>query len=622
MATTNEQLHSEFDEWHINHLENAGDPGTCSDNRLYDNNDSNKKHNGPADGLFSFTEEDGAHNKHMWDSYYVGDNNAYGMTDADLLTNQLNCQSSEMNLPTVEIRNKEIYGDICVNFATTDKAMKDGTPQFRMGSGSGDGDFINIDANGVSGSVGDLTDVGDQCTKADRDSGCSGDWEDSFGDCEMNGCSESTIDKVLGIQPAWFVNKDQMNANQEFESVAFTSSLAGCPLSDPRIQTCVMDGDGVGDTPGCGLGSDEGEDGAVSICRRSQDDYKEDNIVNCCLNIDQDSNAEDFSRCPKDYCKSARIPLTTVNEEGEDVIENKFALSTKCNNFFDLKCSKEVFESDSDRPHKLKEPCVFWAHLRPEEWSVKAQEVCAISEEDKTIMTAENDGTDQQEVAKEGTKRKLRSLFSNPLCLQYIKDNLPIMSPKLLDICKMTVTNDVDITGDVTEKKWVKTKEHEGLESICPCYYPQGYYDYYKQGVIDKSDDPSIKASLKQHVKPECYMPECQRTLLYDTSGGSACPSLQICANTIHQNIQVIGGEQSINEGTGGAHQECNFNNTQVLPENPIPDRSTPPTETNGKKPPGIPKIQEGKAVTDLTLVYGGIVFFVIFMVMIFMMVL
>ena len=44
--TTNEQLHSEFDEWHINHTVNGGDTGTCSDNNLYDNNSTNKKYNG------------------------------------------------------------------------------------------------------------------------------------------------------------------------------------------------------------------------------------------------------------------------------------------------------------------------------------------------------------------------------------------------------------------------------------------------------------------------------------------------------------------------------------------------------------------------------------------------
>ena len=100
------------------------------------------------------------------------------------------------------------------------------------------------------------------------------------------------------------------------------------------------------------------------------------------------------------------------------------------------------------------------------------------------------------------------------------KNNLRTHIPKLNQICEMTVK---EVDGD-----WVTTNQHNGLESICPCYYPKEYYDNLKQKLIDETDDEAVKSRIAQSVKPECWNIECQRTLLYDTSGGNECPSLQI----------------------------------------------------------------------------------------------
>ena len=63
--------------------------------------------------------------------------------------------------------------------------------------------------------------------------------------------------------------------------------------------------DGLSEYPGCGTGSDEGEEGLIKVCRRPLEQYSSKHISNCCLQV-TDDNTDEFKQCPKGYCKSKK----------------------------------------------------------------------------------------------------------------------------------------------------------------------------------------------------------------------------------------------------------------------------------------------------------------------------
>ena len=92
-------------------------------------------------------------------------------------------------------------------------------------------------------------------------------------------------------------------------------------------------------------------------------------------------------------------------------------------------------------------------------------------------------------------------------------------------------------------------------------------------------------SNLGAQIKPECFSPECQRTLLYPTTENPDCPSLQICRQSIENNIvtlnqnksdTVVGKSSSSMKLPGKIDsQVCNFSNTQSEynpPPVPTPD--------------------------------------------------
>ena len=62
----------------------------------------------------------------------------------------------------------------------------------------------------------------------------------------------------------------------------------------------------------------------------------------------------------------------------------------------------------------------------------------------------------------------------------------------------------------------------------------------------------------------------------------------KFCANKISQNVQVIGGQMQNSDLSETAHQECNFSNTQVFPENPIPNNTSPHLNQKPLNPPQV----------------------------------
>ena len=97
--------------------------------------------------------------------------------------------------------------------------------------------------------------------------------------------------------------------------------------------------------------------------------------------------------------------VKTTDENGNEVEVDKFVLSEKCNEHHLKYCTKEVFQS---KKHDLKENCTHWAHIRPEEWSDIANDICNISTED--IENLKSDSEDVVNTAKDNLSR----LFSSP----------------------------------------------------------------------------------------------------------------------------------------------------------------------------------------------------------------
>ena len=166
--------------------------------------------------------------KYFYDSYYIGDDNAYGMNDSEFEQTMVNCTRDE---------NSDFAADMCINMATTLHAQRDGEQHFEMGSDSSKDDKLRFTSKGTAyGAAGDFGALNDQCDEEDAkliddysgvcaQSKRSVDALMSDGPCRANGCDKATIDKVDGRSPAWFGDKLLMNKNSDFDSTQFHMSL-------------------------------------------------------------------------------------------------------------------------------------------------------------------------------------------------------------------------------------------------------------------------------------------------------------------------------------------------------------------------------------------------------------
>ena len=464
--------------------------------------------------------------------------------------------------------------DPCINMALQD------TPGVDSGSDSSEGKFLMGNSSDESDVFDPVTNSGcDGCTLNQRQQSSNDSWDELDGTWDKNAydsglssavlfsddgdgvsdrCDNCRISGVQGMRPAYPVNKDYL-LSINFESDGDQDETYHCPSGGihTRELYCHLDGmpNAGDDGPGCGTGSDEGGlglQGLARFCARNINDYRDTNVADCCLDITDESSR--FKHCPRDYCVSTKVPyesLTTeekakcVPESDEDGNSYCRQINDSCNDFFKKKCTVDIF-SDPDTEGSLHEKCSKWAHIMPNEFNSIADRVCNIPED--IDLTGDEHRAERIHI---------RSIFTNPLCRDYIKRNLPSYVDRLTRICEPAVRKDGE--------EWVKTSYGEDMENICPCYYPQEYNDWYKQENYEGEDQAASSMGLQ--VRPECYMPECQKTLLYDTSGRTGnCPSLQVCANEIALNVSVSGsGNIDTSEANVGT-AVCNF--SSVVEEN------------------------------------------------------
>jgi hypothetical protein len=516
-----------------------------------------------------------------------------------------NCQKGDTN-------------DKCVNMATTDTP---GVTEFGMGMLSDTNDMYNPITNSGCGN----------CSLSQRQNADADNYESLGDDNPYNSglskellfstdgendpiampdnCSDCRISGVSGMRPAYPNNSNEIDKIDTLDSAVFSSNLLPCPSGFSRELNCELDGWST-DNPGCGFVSsnNKDEDSAIRFCARDESHFTNENIAECCLEREEESS--NFKNCPRDYCVSNKVPwedLTTdektkcIPDTDEDGNSYCKKMNDSCNNFFNDICTKNDGEAFSDVRHEMHGKCKEWAHIMPSGFASVADRVCNI-DEDADIANDENE------------KRRIRNLFTNnQLCRNYIINNLPSYVGKLDKICENAVMKNGD--------DWEVTNFGESMSSICPCYYPEEYNEWYKEKHFEGEDQ--AKSSMSLQVKPECYMPECQSTLLYDTSGSSGgCPSLQVCANEIAMNVSVAGsGEINLENAQAGV-QECNF--SSVIQQNDEVVSDLTKSGSGSSNPSGSSSSErESSRESDgnnTMMIFGGfIVFLIILIIMYFL---
>ena len=139
------------------------------------------------------------------------------------------------------------------------------------------------------------------------------------------------------------------------------------------------------------------------------------------------------------------------------------------------------------------------------------------------------------------------------------------------------------------EVEWEYTNYGKKMKNICACYLPGEYYDWYKDNELQGD-----KTNLSLEVKPQCFHTDCQRTLLYDTGPGSGCPDLQMCFQSLEQNITVKDGSKlSLGSERSFPSQACNFSNVGNNPQPESPG-SSPQSVPGSPDAAGSPPTTEG----------------------------
>ena len=392
---------------------------------------------------------------------------------------------------------------------------------------------------------------------------------------------------------------------------------------------------GSAQTPGCGSGAggifDPSTDGdhTLNYCARPVDDYDNVKISKCCLGktasgptVDSHGNpSNDYKFCPSDYCATqvryGEAGVTDANCSPDPVQTNGqaapgqdsssqeqvcYKMNNKCNDFFRTNCSIDVFrrnDANQEVDSRLYEYCVDWANIREEEFQQHiAHDLCDLSIADSSA------GPTPEEVV------KIKNTFQNPLCRKYLLKPSVINTKigQLRDICKNAYQ---DNGPDSLTDRWTITNTGRELSTVCPCYLPQGYYDWWQRGNLiesgtcsdthyhtreeceghdgtwtessEQSNQQQFQAAIdrQMNLEPACYFPECTRSLMYDPSVQTGCShNLQLCYQEMNITPRIVSrsGVSRVDLGDLdlGAHQSCN---QQQLLSPPAPDVTPAPVD-------------------------------------------
>ena len=134
-----------------------------------------------------------------------------------------------------------------------------------------------------------------------------------------------------------------------------------------------------------------------------------------------------------------------------------------------------------------------------------------------------------------GIKGDIKKLFESELCRPYIQTNLETMRP--------TLKNYVRVVLKQPNGKWIVTRFGKEFSNICPCFYPDEFYEDYKDKLKKEFEkEGNFQSNMLQAEIPCLYTP-CTATRLFDLEAvGGSCPGIGVCINKINQKVTVAGG--------------------------------------------------------------------------------
>jgi len=443
--------------------------------------------------------------------------------------------------------------------------------------------------------------------------------------------TDCKIGNVNGQRPAYPNNKTVINqvmpeetnhAEMSINDAYYTSGLEGCPTGISRELICALDGrdnaevggPAVITAPGCGFGSDDGNENLGKFCARDSSDYSDENIAQCCLGtlgngpeVDTKGTpmSASYKNCPREFCTSRIAEGTTSSVNCDDPETSKdaggsqdetfcYEMSKECNQFFTDKCTPAVFSEEQSDTNALKTHCNHWGHIQPESFSEIAESICNINH--VISPTETNDYTDTPPTR--GDLTHVKTVLDTPLCRSYITDpdHYTNEASKLQHLCSHYMTLNTE-TGDWEKQVLLDTEDNDVLENVCGCHYPDDYYTWWKEnhasreaGNCTNSENVaqtqrtretceaaentwtpiegqvSLYAAIDDSLKryPQCYYNPCIHSLLYNKSDGMVpCKNaLNLCYNSLTQNNVVVnagtGKITQMPDMTGSAEQTCN----------------------------------------------------------------
>jgi hypothetical protein len=160
-------------------------------------------------------------------------------------------------------------------------------------------------------------------------------------------------------------------------------------------------------------------------------------------------------------------------------------------------------------------------------------------------------------------------MFESDLCRDYLLSQSD-KNELLFKVCAGGVS------WNAEQEKWYENTDFgEELGRLCPCFYPDEYYEWYRENELNEAQ----KNTIGNNVRRECYHSKCSMSGTYpgsETEIDQACPNIANCRNEINMNVNAIFtdndpnpfGSQSFPDPSGFSSQACSFTNINATPLN------------------------------------------------------
>jgi hypothetical protein len=346
---------------------------------------------------------------------------------------------------------------------------------------------------------------------------------------------------------------------------------------------CALDGNDNDDIlPACGHSREIDNsynyqwDRNLRVCKRKKSDYDYNNVMDCCINDTTLDNWDDRSKCPAEYCVT-KIDYTDAGDADssctpiivdEPASQHCFQMSEKCQDIFEQHCTKDAFLMDlgsaTGQQRAMNKNCKKWSKIFPQKFATLANEIC----DPRRLLEGTTFTTLKEYMSSGTTQRQLViDIFKSGMCRNYIEENLSEYQSVLRDICSLAMQQDTSSSSG----KWVAGPLYSQLLDVCPCYYPDEYYEWWKRAPEEEGGgglftEDGIESTLHDLKDAPCFFKPCMKTLLFDKDAVSgSCPNIEVCINKIESKITYVDDQfDSIRTPDIEAVQQCNFSTQTV----------------------------------------------------------